>query len=197
VFVAGVATHGGRDHFGVAHVTLQPLVLLAVTLLAAGWRSLGGVARWAAIAGCVVDFGLGIALHHELESWENTAEHQVFDDDARVGPHGLEWRREDGLSKAVWHSWQSKHAFDLLERERERAHHLPPDRAQRLIEALDPELRRLEHIDATRWGGWYARHGRVLTFVGDRLADAASLLRLVIAAMLVWWLWILSRAAGS
>jgi len=195
--LAGIATHGGRDSFGVAHVTLQPLVLLGLTLLAAGWRSLGPALRWAAIAGCVLDFGLGIGLHHEVENAENTAQAQVFDDDGRVGPLGLEWRREDGVSQSMWQGWKSKHERQLLDRELERARKLGGERGQRLAAAVEPERERLIARDTHEWNGWFARHGQGLTFLGDHVAGAAWPLHLAIAGMLAVWLRAFSRASGS
>jgi hypothetical protein len=193
VLVAGVATHGGRDLYGVAHVTLQPLVLLGVTFVASAWTSLGRIARAALLMGALADFGLGIALHHHVESLENTAEHQFFDPDVRAGPEGFEWRREGALPSTDWHGWFAKHAPLLVDAQLERARRLPPDRARRVVDAVAPEAERLERLDASDWGGWWRRHGRELTFVGDHLASVAALLWTAIAGMLLWFLAILVR----
>jgi hypothetical protein len=64
----GIAVHGERDTFGVAHVTLQPLVLLGLTLLAASFRFLPTLLRGALLAGCVLDFAVGIFLQVHIEN---------------------------------------------------------------------------------------------------------------------------------
>ena len=184
--VAGVATHGGRDYFGVAHVSLQPLTLMGLALVAAHWWRASRAVRAIAVAGALLDAGLGIALHHHLQSFENTAERQAFDPDVRVEASSarLEWRREQPLAASAWHGWFSKQAHPLLQRQLERSRRLPPERAQRLVDALTPEIRHLEEVDTRRWGGWYSRHQWRLTFLGDRLAGSAGLLR---ATVLLLW----------
>jgi hypothetical protein len=194
VLVAGVATHGGRDLFGVAHVTSQPLVLLGVALLAAGWRRLSRAARWAVLAGCVLDFGLAIALHHHVESLENRPARQVFDPDIRVTAEGFEWRREGTLPSSDWQGWYAKQSRRLLQAQLTRAEALPPDRAQRVVDAVAPELARQERVDADEWGGWWRRHDGRLTFVGDRLAGAAPAVWLGIGVLLVSFLARLGRS---
>jgi hypothetical protein len=185
VVIAGVATHGGRDRFGVAHVTLQPQVLLAVTLLAAAWPRLPRIARAAALLGCLVDFGLGIALHHHLLSLENTPARQVFDPDIRVADGTFEWRREGQVPASDWQGWYAKQARPLLDAQIERAHHLPRDRARHVLEAVTPERERQDLLDASDWAGFWRRHGGRLTFIGDHLARGAIVLWGVIATMLL------------
>ena len=81
-----VASHGGLDLFGVAHVVLQPLALLAVALLAAGLPSLARGYRRLAVAGAAVDAFLGIGLHFHLENqvfrlaWDGHGPPQLLDD---------------------------------------------------------------------------------------------------------------------
>jgi hypothetical protein len=61
--VLGIGSAGTRIRLGVAHVTLQPLVLLAVVAIAAGWSTLSRRWREAVLWGAVADFSLGILLH--------------------------------------------------------------------------------------------------------------------------------------
>jgi hypothetical protein len=61
--VLGVGSVGIRSRFGAAHVTLQPLVLLGVVAIAAGWPILSRRWREALLWGAVADFSLGILLH--------------------------------------------------------------------------------------------------------------------------------------
>jgi hypothetical protein len=66
--VLGIGSVGSRDPFGAAHVTLQPLVLLGVVAIAAGWPTLSRRWREAVLWGAVVDFSLGILLHFVAQS---------------------------------------------------------------------------------------------------------------------------------
>lgn len=65
----GIGAHGARDTWGLTHICLQPLVLAGLALLAARWDSLGRGWRRAIVAGAVVDFALGIALHFGVQSF--------------------------------------------------------------------------------------------------------------------------------
>ena len=64
--VVGVAVHGAEDRFGLAHICLQSLVYLALTLLAARFADLPRLLRWAGLAGWFADFALGIFLPFRL-----------------------------------------------------------------------------------------------------------------------------------
>jgi hypothetical protein len=66
--VVGIAVHGARDTWGLAHICLQPLVLLGLALLAARWEALGRRWRIALGAGAIIDFAGGIALQLWVES---------------------------------------------------------------------------------------------------------------------------------
>ena len=85
----GIAVVGERDSFGVAHLTLIPMEALGITLLAAAfpWRRSMAIAL---LAGCAIDFGLGVYLHARIESLENapgrTRFALVFDKDGRPRP---------------------------------------------------------------------------------------------------------------
>lgn len=65
----GVAAHGQRDHWGLAHICLQPLLILGLAFLAARWHSLGSGWRVALIVGATIDFIAGIALQFSVESF--------------------------------------------------------------------------------------------------------------------------------
>ncbi len=65
--VLGVAVHGARDTWGLAHICLQPLVLLGLAVLVAAWARLSRSWRALLIAGASVDFLLGIALHFAVQ----------------------------------------------------------------------------------------------------------------------------------
>ena len=68
VFV-GVAVHGDRDIWGLAHICLQALVPLGLAYLAARWRTLGRAWRRLLVTGAILDFLLGIALQFGVQSY--------------------------------------------------------------------------------------------------------------------------------
>ncbi len=96
VVLLGIGTHGDRDHWGLAHISLQPFVLLGLGFLAARWPHLGRGWRSALVAGAVADFSLGIALHFGVQSF-------AFD--------GL--LRSDGISLASLNSYNAAAGMNL------------------------------------------------------------------------------------
>ena len=109
----GLAVVGERDKFGVAHLTLVPLELLGLTLLAARFCS----RRWIAlliVTGCAIDFSLGVFLHARVQHLENTAAHTYFtglafgDGHFLIGAPG-----PDSLYRGAWRNWMDKHQFAL------------------------------------------------------------------------------------
>jgi hypothetical protein len=62
--------HPEADAYGLAHICLVPLILLAISLLAAGFDDLPRWLRLAVVTGAAVDFALGIFLHIHLQSLE-------------------------------------------------------------------------------------------------------------------------------
>ena len=67
--VLGVAVHGARDTWGLAHICLQSLMILGLGYLAARWATLSRGWRLALVAGLAIDFCLGIALQFGVESY--------------------------------------------------------------------------------------------------------------------------------
>jgi hypothetical protein len=65
----GIAVHGQRDHWGLAHICLQPLVIIGLAFLAARWTALGRGWHIALVAGATADFILGILLHFGIQSY--------------------------------------------------------------------------------------------------------------------------------
>ncbi len=83
----GVGVHGARDTWGLAHICLQPLVLLGLALLAARWDSLARRWRIVLVAGAVFDLVFGLALHFAVQNlaFERWA-----------GPHGfVRWQNHN------------------------------------------------------------------------------------------------------
>ena len=84
----GIAVHGGRQTWGLAHICLQPLVILGLASLAAHWNTLGRNWRIALAAGAALDFLFGIALQFWVESDSLS---RTFTASAAVGGIGLDY----------------------------------------------------------------------------------------------------------
>jgi hypothetical protein len=69
VILLGVGTHGQRDHWGLAHICLQALVILGLCFLASRWFLLPRGWRIALGVGAAFDFLAGIALHFGVQSY--------------------------------------------------------------------------------------------------------------------------------
>jgi len=69
VILLGVAVHGARDTWGLAHICLQAIVVLGLAYLAARWSILGRGWRLVLLAGATLDFCLGIALHFAVQRY--------------------------------------------------------------------------------------------------------------------------------
>jgi hypothetical protein len=182
----GLAVVGERDFFGVAHLTLVPLELLGITLLAARFFS----RRWIAyliVAGCAIDFSLGVFLHARVQHLDNTAEHTYFtglsygDGQFFIGAAG-----PDSLNSAAWRNWMDKHLVALCK------NWLAAGEAYRrgdpALEQAKADLRAAIaerwKEDDTIWHGWYRRHSGELELIGDHFGggDATSVL-LALAAL--------------
>jgi hypothetical protein len=194
VVVAGIAVVGERDNIGVAHLTLIAIEALGVTLIAASfpWR------RWTAvllIAGCIVDFSLGVFLQARVESFDNTPQKTIFEgfnlvgNDLQLGAMG-----PDSLSESAWRNWHMKNqeAQDnqWLRRDRQLPQNSPV--VQRYANLFEQDLK----SNAQVWQGWYARNGGRTAFLGDHLAwpssanwNAPSLAMLLLFAGLLGVFW--------
>lgn len=66
--VTGIGAHSRLDELGLAHISLQPLVLMGLSWIA---REAGAIPRWLCVvggAGLIMDFVAGILLHFGLQS---------------------------------------------------------------------------------------------------------------------------------
>ncbi len=92
----GVAAHGARDTWGLAHICLQALVLLGLAFLAARWSSLGRAWQFAVVGGGAFDLAAGIVLHAGVQSY-------AFD----------RWFAAGGISDATLHSYTEASFMNL------------------------------------------------------------------------------------
>lgn len=67
VVILSLAAYGDRDHYGIAHICMQSLVLLGLAFLASRWDALPRGWRAALALGCAADLCLGIALQFAVE----------------------------------------------------------------------------------------------------------------------------------
>jgi hypothetical protein len=184
----GIAVVGELDPLGVAHLTLLALQVLGLSMLAAviPWRR-----RSLAIlllAGCTVDFSLGVLLQARVESLDNTAHSRVFPEMDFVGGQIQNTPPGPGtLSYAAWQNWYYKHRLTLhtrwLGELRER--HGDEPAFQKILPKLTAQLANLQAEDATTWQGWFGRHGGEIEFLGDRVANRFGPMKAVGTALLL------------
>jgi 4-amino-4-deoxy-L-arabinose transferase-like glycosyltransferase len=66
--VVGVAAHSTAGPLGIAHIVLQPLVILGIAFLASRFEAWHRPMKWAAIAGLGIDAFFGVAVHFWFQS---------------------------------------------------------------------------------------------------------------------------------
>jgi hypothetical protein len=165
--ILGIAVHPGPDLFGVAQVTLQPLILLGLTLLAGRLLSLKRLAVAAVVIGSLTDFGLGVILHTRVQSYENTPDQTVFQGlIVQNGQINVGAPLDQSLSNAAWTNWFRKHQWAACN---EWLQELSPY-AGAATEAVRSQLERFRREDELYWNGWYERNGGSLVFLGDSVA---------------------------
>jgi hypothetical protein len=183
----GLAVVGERDLFGSAHLTLLPMEALGLTLLAARFRT-SRVLAILILAGCAIDFGLGVFLHLRVEHLENTPTATIFPGPVVMGGQVVLAPAPEGLSDSARDSWTRKHQL---------ANHL---RWKNEIEKTDaagkPEVLGLMDQmiaeDARLFHGWYARHGGDIEYLGDH-SGASDIPSGLLAILCVFLLWRMAR----
>jgi hypothetical protein len=175
--VVGVGVVGERSPFGSAHLTLIPLEILGLSLIAAAfpWRRAAAIA---VVAGCLVDFSLGVFLQARVEALENTPQRTVFTAGLNLGYAGFQMGSPtpDGLSESAWENWFFKHRFALCRRFLGRLPgYQPPDAADRqVLSRAQAQLQRHLDEDTLFWRGWWGRHDYMLAFLGDDVAGESG-----------------------
>jgi hypothetical protein len=172
--VVGIAATGERESLGVAHLTLLSLVALGISLLAAA-ASRRRALLIAVMIGCAIDFSLGVYLQAHIQSLENSPREEVYTSglSQRTGSPQIGNPVPRQLSEIAWVNWYQKHRFRLCADwlamlDQYQAAGGAPDRLLSLSRAnLREELR----ADSVYFGGWYARHGNSLDYLGDRVAS--------------------------
>jgi hypothetical protein len=171
VVLLGVAVVGERDAAGSAHLTLQPLIVLGLTFLAARFFTLGPFARVTVILGCMADLAFGVFLQYDLENYENDACAERFVSAVRQAALGLNVETETDIAPAATANWQLKRyafipttlapAFAALP--------LNPENHAMVMQKLLLQSRVLRDEDLRAWRGWWKRHSDRLTLLGDHI----------------------------
>jgi len=197
--IVGIAVVGERDPWGTAHLTLLPLEILGISMLAASFplRRMAGVVL---IAGCIVDFSLGVFLQARVENMENSPQRTVFPALTYFDGRLVLFSTPDMLSASAWTNWRAKHQYAL---EQQWLRQIAEGRRDDPTFRQQPSAAELERVDDnTIWGGWYSHHGGSASFLGDRLAnswfgglDAQSVVLLLLFMGLIWLLWKEARPA--
>jgi hypothetical protein len=181
----GLAVVGERDQFGSAHLTLLPIELLGLTWLATAFYRRRTVAVLL-IAGCAIDFALGVFLHLRVEHLENAPERVMYSGPVVANGQVVLIPTPDALSDASRENWSRKHQLaNSLQWKRElEANPAPIAGKAEAVAMLDGMIA----DDAKLFRGWYARHGGEIEYLGDHFGDSdvTSALLVVLCAGLLW-----------
>jgi hypothetical protein len=188
----GIASSGERDLFGVGHLTLISMEVLGLTLLSAQFYK-NRLIGFAILAGCAIDFGLGVYLHARVEHLDNTEAHTYYtglgikNGQFQVGMFG-----PDSVGQISWRNWLNKRQ-PILGNEwlKAAAQYHPGDaRLEASRAAFRTAMTEKLGEDEKYWYGWFARHGGETVYLGDWLGDSdvPSALLVIAAAGLLWML---------
>ena len=188
--IANFALHGERDPFGVAHITLISMMALGLTLLAAKFTTRRSIALLI-VAGCAVDFSLGVWLQTRIAHLENTPDPAVF---ARIQVNGVHLdiapAGPSTLARTSGGNWFRKHQYVLSETWlRSLAAMYPENRGIPPVQArVQSVLTEVVRQDDSLFGGWYKRHGGALVFFGDYFgeSDWATVLLVIGGIGMLW-----------
>ena len=183
--LVGLSVVGERDYLGSAHLTLVPMEVLGLTLLAACSQQ----RRWITallVAGCAVDFSMGVLLHARVQHLDNTEQTTYFSGlgfgNGRflIGAPG-----PDTIGAGAWANWSGKHFLQVwTEWQRAgAAFHAGDPALEKHHQGLQTATAQRIQEDDTIWHGWYRRHAGEIQFLGDHAGpgDTTSLLLLLAA----------------
>jgi hypothetical protein len=168
--VLGCVVVGTREPLGLGHGTFLSLELLGLTLLATR-ISRRDILTTVVLAGCILDFSLGILLNAHVQSFENGNGKNYFSELVFSGSVRHADPGPDTLSEVAWQNWFEKHQRALCDRWLTDL----PERYKNesffkmVWPASEGELHSLRSQDELRWGGWYSRHNGQITYLGDHV----------------------------
>ena len=175
---AGIAVVGERGTLGVAHLTLLPVLMLGLTVVAAMFSRRRAIAALV-LAGCAVDFSTGVMLQARVENLENTSKQTAFPDwDPR---YGLNFDTPGALSATAWKNWYQKHEYALLAKWSKTVG--PGDTQSRFQQGMQK--------NETLFQGWFSRNGGSVTFLGDHFGAAipSAAVLLLLWSGVMWTMW--------
>lgn len=184
--VIGLAVVGERDLYGSAHLTILPMEALGLTLLASRFRT-NRVLAVLLIAGCAIDFSLGVFLHLRVQHLENTADRTYFNGPSVVNGQLALVPPPDGLNDYARENWFRKHQQVNVVQWRKTlssADVLGKPQAMAMLDDMESDDRKLFH-------GWYGRHGGQVEYIGDHFgaSDIPSGMLAILFAGLLWRMW--------
>jgi hypothetical protein len=190
--VVGIAVSGERDLFGVGHLTLISMEVLGLTLLSTQFyrHRLIGVAI---LAGCAIDFGIGVYLHARVQHLDNTEAHTYYTGlGLKNGQFQTGMFGPDSVGHISWRNWFNKRQPALAREWLAAAeqYHQGDPRLYAPRAKFRAEMTEKLAEDEKFWHGWFARHGGEVVYLGDWLGDSdvPSALLLMAAAGLIWML---------
>jgi hypothetical protein len=141
------------------------------------------------LAGCAVDFSLGVFLNAHIQSLEENAPRPFFGA-LEFSETALERAiPASGLSDFAWINWFGKHRVALCD---QWLAQLPEhNKSNPTFESNWPvaktEILKMRQEDDAAWGGWYSRHNGQIEYIGDhvigRLGEALPAASLLILAV--------------
>ena len=171
VVVVGIAVVGERDLAGSAHLTLQPLIVLGLTFLAARFFTLGPLTRAIVILGCAIDLIFGVCLQHDLENYENDACAEQFHAQVRSSGLGLYVQTDSDIGPAANANWQLKRFTLIPDTIRVAIASAGVNATTRsaILQSVEAQSRTLSDQDRRDWASWWQHHSNRLTTLGDHI----------------------------
>jgi 4-amino-4-deoxy-L-arabinose transferase-like glycosyltransferase len=168
--IVGLAVVGERDQFGLAHLTLFPLEVLGLTLLTNAF-SRRRILMFLVVAGCVIDFSLGVFLNAHVQSLEENSPKAIFGGLA-FSDAGLQRAipPSNALTDFAWVNWFGKHRIALCDQwlvQLPEQNKNSPSFESGWPAAKTDILKMRQEDDA--WGGWYSRHHGEIEYIGDHV----------------------------
>jgi hypothetical protein len=175
--VVGIAAVGEREPLGAAHLTLLPLEILGLSLLAATFP-LRRALLTLVVAGCLLDFSFGIFLQARVESLENTSQKTIFPSlIVMSGKQRNPVLAQDSLSGSAWNNWILKHQYAQL---------VEVSQSPYVDAAFgQAQMQKSLRDDEVYWHGWYARNHGTIGFLGDHIAGESGTGTTILACLLV------------
>jgi hypothetical protein len=193
ITLLGIAVVGEPDLMGLAHLTLMPLEALGIILIAA-WFPWSRAAVVFLLAGCAIDFSLGIFLHLRVENMQNTPGRTIYSGLSVQGNNIVAGAQgPDTLGGSAWLNWFWKSRDALHTQWIRQLAGLPQNDA---LQRTADQMKSFIAQNSRDFGGWYGRHGGRITFLGDHLSgpsfagiDIPSVLFLLLFVGMMRALW--------